>query len=60
MRLSPTHGVALTRTHLLTPDYVYRLPRHWPGHFVAHDYGHSVLPTLPCVTNCRATGLGLG
>lgn len=60
MRLSPTHGVALTRTHLLTPDYVYRLQRYWPGHFVAHDYGHSALPTLPYVPNCRATGLGLG
>ena len=60
MRLSPTHGIALTRTHLLPRDYVYTLPRHWPGHFVAHDYGHGVLPTLPYVPNCRATGLGLG
>ena len=40
-------------------DYVYSLPRQRPGHFVAHDYGHGVLPSLPSVTNCRATGLGL-
>ena len=61
MSYSPTHGVALTRTHLLVlADYVYSLQRHWPGHFVLHDYGHSALPTLPYVPNYRATGLGLG
>ncbi len=29
-----------------------------PFHFVLHDSGRSDLPTLPCVTNCRANGLG--
>lgn len=30
-----------------------------PFHFVLHDSGRADLPTLPCVTNCRANGLGL-
>ena len=29
-----------------------------PFHFVLHDSGRADLPTLPCVTNCRANGLG--
>ena len=29
-----------------------------PFHFVLHDSGRTDLPTLPCVTNCRANGLG--
>lgn len=31
-----------------------------PFHFVLHDSGRADLPTLPCVTNCRANGLGRG
>ena len=29
-----------------------------PFHFVLHDSGRADLPTFPCVTNCRANGLG--
>ncbi len=29
-----------------------------PFHFVLHDSGRTDLPTFPCVTNCRANGLG--
>ena len=29
-----------------------------PFHFVLHDLGRADLPTFPCVTNCRANGLG--
>ena len=29
-----------------------------PFHFVVHDSGRADLPTLPCVTNCRANGSG--
>ena len=31
-----------------------------PSHFVLHDSGRADLPTFPCVTNCRANGLGRG
>ena len=29
-----------------------------PFHFVLRDSGRADLPTFPCVTNCRANGLG--
>jgi hypothetical protein len=46
-------------THLA--DYVYSLPRHvYLIHFVLHVSVRGGLPTFPCVTNCRANGLGRG
>ena len=49
-----THGVASTRTLAL------RLIMFIGRRATSPNQGHGALPTLPCVTNCRATGLGLG
>lgn len=54
-----THGMHSLRTLALPSRLCLRLASSLRlTHFVLHVSGRDDLPTLPCVTNCRANGLG--
>jgi hypothetical protein len=56
---APPSGLPIPDPYCITSSVCLLIAQsHCSNHFVLHDSRRDRLPTFPCVTNCRANGLG--